>query len=227
MRHTSESALPTQSKSRTASIRLTSAIHLCSGDTVGAFVEHARGFDDKPSFIRKGLRAAETDATRWVADKIRDIAVLCETLCFADRPLILPIPACALTDAHLLDAVTKSISQTRLCHQEISFELPDAALATAGQHVYDFISTFRKNGFRVSIDARKSWISEFSGHTWLMIDTLRINAAEIDVDSDLEIMIETARSAGVAIVAEKPFWRDGDYLASIGIDYGLKPRADA
>ena len=65
------------------------------------------------------------------------------------------------------------------------------------------------------------------GHTWLMIDTLRINANEVDLYEDLEDLVEMARAAGVAIVAQKPYWRDGEYLDSIGIQYGLMPKTDA
>ena len=60
-----------------------------------------------------------------------------------------------------------------------------------------------------------------------MVDTLRIRAKDIDTNPDLEDLIETAASAGVAIVAEQPYWRDGDYLARMGVDYGINPRTDS
>lgn len=226
MHHNTQSALKTKQNPRTASVRLKPVIHLCTGDTVGAFVEHAIGFDEKPTFDFVPKTAPPSPAN-WVANRILDIASMCDTLCFTDRPIVIPVPGCAINDPDLLKAVIKAIGQTKLCHQEISLELPDAALTTAGEKVYEFVSAFRKYGFRVSIDARISWNANLPGHTWLMIDTLRINADEIDTHSALEVILEIANAAGVAIVAQKPYWRDGDYLASIGIQYGLMPRADA
>jgi len=40
-------------------------------------------------------------------------------------------------------------------------------------------------------------------------------------------MIAGAVDAGVSIIADKPKWRDGDYLANMGIEYGVQPRTDA
>lgn len=144
-----------------------------------------------------------------------------------ERPLVLPVPASALSDPDMLDACNHAAAQTRLCNQEISFELTDAAITARPENARIFMHTFRRKGFRVSIDARKSWQSNLPAHDWLLIDTLRLHATSLESEPSLESYIGAASQAGVAIVAQAPYWRDGEYLASLGIDYGLSPRTDA
>lgn len=210
-----------------ARIRIKPAMHLCTGDAVGAFAEHARGFEDRPKFNMGSNTKPQINVLDWISRSIQDLAVICETLAYNERPIILPIPASALSQPGLIEACTQAIAQTRFAHQEISFEIKDCAIASSTYSLQWLITNFRKIGFRVSIDARKSWAATLPAPCWLMIDTLRVFPHQMDTETELEDMIANARAAGVAIVAEKPFWRDGEYLASLGIDYGLSPFADA
>lgn len=227
MYHTRRIAKTSPRPASSVRLRLTPSVHLCSGDAVGAVAEHAFSYDDRPFLANTHKNRAPVDACAWVGEKIRDLGVICDTLEFTTRPIILPIPARAIEPAKLLDACTHAVAQTHLCPQEISLELPDATLQVSDSYAKRFIDIFRRNGFRVSIDARKSWHAQMPNYYWLMIDTLRIKAGQIDEDQSLQDMIEAARTAGVAIIAEKPLWRQGDRLASLGIDYGTKPRSDA
>lgn len=208
-------------------LRVNPAVHLCSGDTVGAFVEYAEMFEDRPVFAARMAKAASPSAIDWVADRISDLAIYCETTCTTERPLILPVPGICLTETGMIESCVHAAAQTRLCHQELSFEITDTALATSAHKMRPLLQAFRQRGFRVSIDSRRSWSAEISGECWLMIDTLRVRADDIGQDQDLDRRIETAATAGVAIVAEHARWRDGDLLSDRGIDYGLFPRADA
>ena len=60
-----------------------------------------------------------------------------------------------------------------------------------------------------------------------MVDSLRISGDHIELDQALDDMVANATEAGVSIVVDKPKWRDGDYLAKMGIEYGVQPRLDA
>lgn len=211
-----------------ARLRVTPAIHLCSGDLVGAFIEHAVGFDDTPSFsLRSTPDSDRPSPAKWVGTKIVELATYCDVTGNTERPLILPIPSAAMLDPDTIEEAIAAAAQTRLCHQEISFELTDAALTAAPTAGENFIRACRKRGFRVSIDARISHSATVSPTTWLMIDTLRLKMSDLETEPSLDDKVEIAASAGVAIVAQQPLWRDGDYLARLGIDYGLSPRTDA
>jgi len=227
VQRTSHTAKAVPSKGVTPFIRPHTCIHLCSGDAVGAFIEHAHNFEDKPALLCNFDAHKNQTAASWIASKIEDLASMCNTLTYTERPLILPVPARTLIDNDVLESCINAAAQTRLCHQEISLEITDAAISAHTEEATTFTHTFRRKGFRVSVDARNSWAAELPGECWLLVDTLRLKAQDIETEPALQDMIELASSAGVAIVAERAFWRDGEYLARMGIDYALKPRADA
>lgn len=202
-------------------------MHLCSGDAVGAFMEYAYNFEDKPALLSNSDIKTHHTAASWIASKIIDMASMCDMIDYIERPLILPVPARTLIDNDVLEFCTNAAAQTRLCHQEISLEITDAAISAHTEEAVTFMHTFRRQGFRVSVDARKSCAGELPGECWLLVDTLRLRAQDIEVEPALQDMIGLASSAGVAIVAERALWRDGEYLARMGIDYALKPRTDA
>ena len=204
--------------------RIHPAVHLQTGDLVGAFVELDMAFDDRPVFSEI---APPPSAARWVTDRLRELRSILTAQNVQERPVILPLPAMALNDPDLPSKCADTLAGTRLCAQEFSFEFTDAAFATCQRDVASTLRAFRQRGFRVSIDARLSCTAELAASNWLMIDTLRIPALSDATDEALLDRVETARTAGVAIVAERPYWRDGDALADLGIEYGLHPRADA
>lgn len=208
-------------------LRAHNCMHLCSGDTVGAFIEFPQSFEDTPVSFGHNQTSKSAMPSQWISNKILEIATLCETLSFSERPLIVPVPDAILTDQHSLDACLKAATQTRLCNQELSLELTDAAITLHPEEAHAFVHAFRRKGFRVSVDARKSWSNELPGQDWLMVDTLRFNAKDLEANPDIETLIAVAVSAGVAIVAERAYWREGEYLARLGIDYGLYPRTDS
>lgn len=227
MQRTPHSSTAPASEATRSQIRLRPALHLCSGDAVGAFLESAFEFEEKPVFSSHDRSTVASSPSAWVAAQISKLAVLCQLTEATERPIIIPVPAASSGDPNMVEACIDATAQTHLCHQELSLEFTDAALSQYGGDTTQLIRSFRQRGFRVSIDARKSASVSLPAPSWLMIDTLRIKASDIDGDAALESVIDAAASAGVAIVAQRPLWRDGDYLASRGIDYGLSPRADA
>lgn len=227
MQHFAHTAEGSSTSTLARRVRTRPAIHLCSGDLVGAFAEFATHFDEGPLFLSQHSKNRDCDPKQWLAERISDVACLAEVTNTSERPIVLPMPASCLTDTQTVDTCVHAVAQTRLCHQELSFEITDSAFATHALSARKLIQSFRQRGFRVSIDIRKSWIAHLSSDCWLMIDTLRLNANDIWNQPALIKRLEIAASAGVAIVAEKPKWRDGDELAALGIEYGLSLRADA
>ena len=118
----------------TPQIRAHNCIHLCSGDTVGAIVEYGQNFEDTPIVFPSGNELIQTSPSDWVGEKILDVAAMCETIECNERPLVMPVPAMVLADPLTLDACIKATAQTRLCHQEISLELTDAAITLHTGH---------------------------------------------------------------------------------------------
>ena len=212
---------------KTPALRALPCVHLPTGDAVGAFVLSATAFDDH---VRSHLFSSSHEDVSlgdWIYDQITTLEVYCKSVDFVARPLVLPMPDISVNKAgDVLAASTSAIAQTHFCPQEISLEVSSAAIASNAMGAKELINTLRRNGFRVSIDARKYWQLNLTHATWLMIDTLRFDARHLDSDESLEDLLYMAAQAGVAIVAENGKWRDAEYFQRLGVDYGFKLRAD-
>ncbi|MEO1407549.1 MAG: hypothetical protein AAFV54_13820 [Pseudomonadota bacterium] len=191
---------------------------------MGAFVDLPFSFEDRPNF---NLLETQPSVVEWIADLVSDLCRSAVTEGMHERPIVLPIPAASLGRANLVAACMDAVMGSRLCPQEICFELTDAALAASPCDVTTFFRNFRQRGFRIAVDARSSWQADLRASTWLLVDTLRVGFDDGEPSSDLMATVDLASSAGVAIIAERAHWRDGEYLASLGIEYGLHPLADA
>lgn len=208
-------------------LRLKHAVHLGQGETIGVFVEPMFQLDDRPSFGPRQEDTLENDLGARLLGQIQRLAELCQTNQIEQRPLILPVPASVLETPSLINACLDTLSQTKLCPQELAFEFTDADMVRNTGYDFGLLRALRTRGLRISMDARQSWHCQLQPMSWLMIDTLRVPAHPIGLDETLEDMIAFAVDAGVSIIAEKPRWRDGDALARAGIEFGISPYADA
>lgn len=206
------------------SIRFRPSVHLLSGDLVGAYVDLRCKFEDRPSFH---LHETSSRISDWVADTLKSVCKLATEDNMVERPIVLPLPAASFGNTDIVTTCSNVMANSRLCPQEFCFELTDSALVEDPKHITAFFRSFRQRGFRIGVDARKSWQANIAPSTWLMVDTLRVTLPTDHVDVDLVNQIEAARAAGVAVVAEKVLWRDGERLADLGIEYALDPRTDA
>ncbi|MEO0883571.1 MAG: EAL domain-containing protein [Pseudomonadota bacterium] len=213
-----------QASRRSDHVRFHPAVHLNTGDLVGAFVDIPLAYDDRPIFNLGGQQPSVAD---WMSGTVAELCRVAVGTEMRERPLILPIPAASLCHADTVNACADVLAGSRLCPQEICFEVTDAALVASPLDITALFRSFRQRGFRIAIDARTSWQADLRASTWLMVDTLRVSLNTCDDDDELMALIEVARSAGVAIIAEGALWRDGEYLASLGIEYALHPRSDA
>ena len=208
-------------------LRLQPSLHLCRGDAVGAFVEPMFDLEDSPRFGPALTMSNRDDLGSRLLKQIEQLAQVCDTTRTDLRPLILPVPARVLEMPSLIDACLTALAHTRLCPQELAFEFTDADMVRNNGFDFGLFRALRMRGLRVAMDARQSWRSQLQPMSWLMIDTLRVRADRVGLDENLDEMIAIAVDAGVSIVAEKPRWRDGDFLARAGIDFGVAPYADA
>lgn len=205
-------------------VRFQPAVHLTTGDLVGAFVETSLAFDDRPIFKFSENQPSISD---WISGLLAELCREATVMEMHERPMVVPVPSASLYHPEIVGACADVMLGSRLCAQEFCFEFTDAALVANQSDINYLFRSYRQRGFRVAIDARNSWQAELNASTWLLVDTLRICLDSCEGEDSLWSMIEVARSAGVAIIAERALWRDADHLAEIGIEYGLKPRADA
>ncbi len=225
-----QTTFPSPSKGGEA-IRFAPVVHLQTGESVTLIAETQRRFEERAVFGRAAMAAESSDAApqtpaMWLADHIEDVANHAHANTTA-RPVIVSAPLAALLNPDTAVACDAAMLRTRLCPQEICIEVSDASFALPGPDVQQAIEAFRRCGFRVSLDATRSWQSALSAPMRLLLDNMRIDARYLESEPELDNRVEAAIASGMSVIAENAPWRDGDYLSSLGIDYALRPRADA
>jgi len=223
--HSSPTSTPVQA------IRFAPVVHLQTGETVTLIAETEKRFEERAVFGRAAIAAECSDAATqtpaaWLATHVEAIANHAHSNT-TERPVIVSAPLAALVHIDTATACDAAIRRTRLCPQEICIEVSDAALALPTPDTQSSIEALRRCGFRVSLDATKSWQAALSTPLRLLLDNLRIDARHLETEPELEDRVDAAIACGMSVIAENAPWRDGDYLASLGIDYALRPRADA
>lgn len=210
--------------------RLLPVMHLETGEAVLLFAESEKRFEERAAFGRTAPTAESSDAVspaHWMAGQVEAIANDAHNRT-TERPVIVELPLVALIHEDTPVACDAAIARTRLCPQEICFEIQDAALALpAARNAQDGIEALRRCGFRVSLNATRSWQCPLDHSLRILLDSLRVDARKIEGDEDLQDRIEAAASAGMLVIAEHANWRDSYYLSELGVEYGFRMRADA
>lgn len=210
--------------------RLLPVMHLGTGDAVLLFAESDKRFEERAVFGRAVLAAERSETAspaHWLADRLETVAQDAHNRT-TERPVIVPMPLAALLHPDTAIACDAAIARTQLCPQEICLDIEDAALAMpAARNVQDGIEALRRHGFRVSLNASRSWQTALSQSLRFLVDSLRIDARKVDTEPELQDRIDAAACCGMSIIAENAYWRDGEYLADLGIEYGFRLRADS
>jgi|GEM_PF-2576420 len=201
---------------------------LPTGMATGLLVEHREAFADAVRFGPAWADACQPSqcAGSWLAERIERAAhteaLAPQTL----RPIFVPAPDAALADPNAPLACSGAVARTPLLAQEFCIVFRDSAFAVAGGLIEKHVRSFRRRGFRVALDMRRSQATPLTQSLLLMIDTLRVHCDDLGEPDILEI-VQAAREAGVCILGDCPKWRNVNELASIGIGFGFDLRADA
>ncbi len=210
--------------------RLLPVMHLESGDAVLLFAEAEKRFEERAVFGRVALAAERSEAAspaQWMAEQVEDVAHDAHYRT-TERPVILPIPMAALIHPDTAVACDAAVSRTHLCPQEICLEVDDAALATpSSQNAMDGIEALRRCGFRVSLNASRSWQAPLCYALRVLLDSMRVDARKLEDDEELLDRIDAAACSGMLVIAENAYWRDADFLNQVGIEYGFRMKTDA
>lgn len=207
-------------------VRTTQVLSLLSGEAHGLVSEQYRQFDERVSF-GPALSRSQSDPAKWLAQAIEQIAAYIDRRAHTQRPIIIPAPLTALAHSNTGLAADAAIRRANICHQEVCLEFGDAAFAGEPADVIMRVASLKRKGFRVGIDMRKSWTSPLSDGLRLLLDTIRVDAALIDTNPDLQELLTASRHAGVFVIAENARWRDGEYLERLGVLGATNPVADS
>ena len=202
-------------------------MHLLDGDSFGAVCEMSQTFEESASFGPMSTAGSVSDPAKWLSDRLSEVASAAHQMDQRMRPIIVPSPMAALSHANTAIACDAAIRRTTLCQQEICLEFEDSAFAGCPNDVVRHVAHLRRHGFRVSVDMRKSWQTPIGEGLRLLIDSLRVDARDLEMNETLMEICEVASASGMLVIAENANWRDGEFLNRIGIHAGSKLRADS
>ena len=209
-------------------LRLSPVIHLTTGDIVNLVAETQFAFDDRVSFGAGGQLVSRISPALWLAHQVEAVARLAyDQPCSTARPIIIEAPIVALMHPDTPIACEAAAARSRICPQEICIEVDDASLAQSKADVLKSIESLRRRGFRVGVNATRSWCTPLDTRLRLLLDSVRVDARKVWVEADLLNRIEAASACGMAVIAEHARYRDGEKLAGVGIELGRAPKVDA
>ncbi|MEM0985662.1 MAG: EAL domain-containing protein [Pseudomonadota bacterium] len=208
-------------------IRLNPVLNLLSGDTVGMMAGRDLAYEDAARFGLACLDPIANTPQNHVVSLIADAAALSRSSAKDDRPIHVPVPLTALTSRGFAAACRRAAERSCLCPQELVLDVVDSAIFHRNTDVMARLYALHGLGFRIGIDARQTWDAPHADGIGLLVERITIRGWAIEHDRSLEDSIEAASNAGVEIIAERPYWRDGPWLADLGVTCAINPRRDA
>lgn len=210
-----------------APLRFEPVVHLVKGDIVNLIAETPKRYEERVSFGMSGLIAERISPALWLAHEVELAAQAAYREQATARPILLSAPVAAMMHPDTPMACDAAAARSKICPQEICIEVDDSSLAQSRDDVRKSIEALRRRGFRVGINATRSWCTPLDTSLRLMLDCVRIDANKLWTAEDLMGRVDAAVACGMAVIAENANYRDGDELAAIGVELGVRPRADA
>lgn len=207
-------------------LRFRPVVRLTDGVPFGLHAEADIAFED--TFHARHLRdSTHPSAAAWLGNLIERASRLAKDTQADLRPLSVSAPMAALADKDGPLAAEAGVLRAGLLPQEIRIDFSDASVAALEDLAFDRIDAFRDRGFRVGLDARKSWYTPMGARARLTFEAVRLTPAQCEL---LEIPVkrlEAASGCGIALIGENVCWQDAERLAERGVLFALAPRADA
>lgn len=218
---------PTAVIERQPRMRFRPVVRLADGEAFGMHAETDINFEDT---FRPGHLTGEQQlpsAAAWLGDMIERAARLAKEQGADHRPLSIQAPMAALADKDAPMAAEAGVMRAGLLPQEIRIDFCDASVSSLEDLALDRVDAFRRRGFRVGLDARKSWRTPMGARARMTFEAVRIEPTRLEAMNIPMTRLEVASAEGVALIAENVRWRDADQLAELGVSFAMAPRADS
>jgi hypothetical protein len=211
---------------RQAKLRFRPVVRLDTGAAFGMHAETDIAFED--TFQPRHFNDAQLPSSAgWLGDMIERCGRLA---CDTDtrlRPVSITAPMAAQSDADGPMAAEAGVMRAGLLAQEVRIDFSDASVVALEDLALDRVDAYRKRGFRVGLDARKSWRTPMGARARMTFEAVRIDPARMEALDVPMSRLEVAAADGVALIAENVRWRDVEKLAGMGVHYAMAPRADS
>lgn len=211
---------------RQARLRFRPVVRLADGTPFGMHAEADIAFED--TFSPRHLTDAELPtAAAWLGDVIERACRLAQDTNAPLRPLSILAPMAALADKDSPMAAEAAVARAGALAQEVRIDFCDASVCSLEDLALDRVDAFRRRGFRVGLDARKSWRTPMGARARLTFEAVRLDPSRCDALEIPMTRIEVASADGIALIAENVRWRDAEKLADMGIHFAMSPKADS
>lgn len=207
--------------------RFLPVMHLKNYDLVGLVHQSDATFDAPVAFGPvTGVQPMACPAD-WLAGQIEKAMNGTQQANRTAGPVHISAPCTALGHPDTPRACEAAVRRARACAQEVCLDFEDSAFFDTPKDAVEHVGALRSRGFRVGIDARKSWQAGTTPPLRMLIDSVHIRADDLYVESQLAGRVKEVAEEGVAIIAERGRWRDADLLQALGVKYAVAPSADA
>jgi len=211
---------------RQARLRFRPIVRLEDGSAFGMHAEADIAFED--TFNVHHLSEAQLPSCAgWLGDLIERTARLAHDSTYPVRPISITAPMAALSDPDAPMAAEAGALRSKLLPQEFRIDFCDASIVALEDQALDRLDAFRRRGFRVGLDARKSWRTPMGARARMAFEAVRLDPQRREILEIPLTRLEVAAADGIALIAENVHWRDAEKLAEIGIAYALAPRSDS
>lgn len=209
--------------------------NLRDGARTGTIARVTPDFEDSCRFVPVALANDTASLSQDLPRASVWTRVLLETLSGAvnaeagnARPVGFCVPGAALKDRELASLAASGVSAGLGSAQEFVLEVTDAALVGAYSETIAMLEALSGQGFRLGLDATRSWSAPMGRQARALFDTVRVSARPLFAsDAELLLRLGAWNGAGAQVIAEGARWRDADALGDFGIVHAVKPRADA
>jgi hypothetical protein len=200
-------------------------VRLQDGAPFGMHADADIAFED--TFQPRHLTdAVHPSAAGWLGDLIERSARLAHdtgTL----RPVSVTAPMAALSDPDAPMAAEAGVRRSNLLPQEVRIDFSDASVVALEDLALDRLDAFRRRGFRIGLDARKTWRTPMGARARMTFEAIRVDPSRCEALEIPMTRLEVAAADGVALIAENVRWRDAEKLAEAGIHFAMAPKADS
>jgi hypothetical protein len=216
---------PTPLAVRQPRLRFLPVVRLADGEAFGMHAESDINFED--TFHPRHLTGAPLPSVAaWMGDLIERAGRLAQETGATRRPLSISAPMAALADQDCPMAAEAGVARAGLLPQEIRLDFCDASVCALEDMALDRVDAFRRRGFRVGLDARKSWRTAMGARARMTFEAVRLDPSRCEALEIPMTRLEVAAAEGVALIAENVRWRDAEQLAELGISFAMAPKAD-
>jgi len=206
-------------------LRFRPVVRLADGEAFGMHAEADISFED--TFRPRHLSdATHPSAAGWLGDLIERTGRLARDTGANHRPLSISAPMAALADKDAPMAAEAGAARAGILPQEVRIDFCDASVSALDDLALDRVDAFRRRGFRVGLDARKSWRTPMGARARMTFEAVRLDPSRCEALDIPMSRLEVAAADGIALIAENVRWRDTDNLAELGISFAMAPRAD-